>query len=327
LWHKFRVEELFMSVGPERVLITGGSGFIGACLARDLITAGQEVYLVLRPSSNLWRLADVEGQYTAHRADLCDGPALRRIVEKCNPDVIYHLAAHGAYPFQKNRAAILTDNILGTANLLEALDGHNFRAFIQTGSSSEYGHKGGPMHEWDCLEPRTDYGVAKAAATLLCQVEAIKGRPVTTVRVFSAYGPWEEPTRLVPYVMDCCRRGINPKVTAGRQPRDFIYVDDVVDLLKTAASNPNVRGRILHAGTGRQHSVREMIETIVAVCGRGRVTANFGSEAFRPDEPISWVADINVTCSLSGWKPVCDIRSGVERMWSWFQSMAARHAA
>jgi nucleoside-diphosphate-sugar epimerase len=316
-----------MSVGDERVLITGGSGFIGACLVRDLIDAGQEVHLVLRPSSNLWRLTGIEGRYTSHAADLRDAAALRQIVDKCKPRVIYHLAAHGAYPFQKDRAAILTGNILGTANLLDALDGHNYRAFIQTGSSSEYGHKKGPMRESDRLEPRTDYGVAKSAATLLCQTEAYKGRPVTTVRVFSAYGPWEEPTRLVPYVMDCCLRGINPKVTAGRQPRDFIFVDDVVALIKAAAANSNLRGHILHAGTGRQHSIRDMIETIVAVCGRGQVTAEFGSETVRPDEPASWVASIDETTRLTGWKPAFDIRNGVERMWSWFQSTAARNAA
>jgi nucleoside-diphosphate-sugar epimerase len=320
-------EDSFMSVGSERVLITGGSGFIGACLARDLIGGGQEVHLLLRPNANLWRLDGIKQKLIIHWGDLCDGPGIRRIVRECRPDVIYHLATHGAYPFQKDRASILATNILGTAYLLDTLDDHAYRAFIQTGSSSEYGHKTGPMHEDDRLEPRTDYGVAKAAATLLCQVEAFKGRPVTTIRVFSAYGPWEEPRRLVPYVMDCCRQGINPKVTAGRQPRDFIYVDDVVALLKTAAANANLRGQILHAGTGRQYSVREMVETIVAVCGRGQVAADFGVEPTRSGEPDSWVASIDRTTSLTGWKPLVDVRMGVEKTWNWLQARAASLAA
>jgi nucleoside-diphosphate-sugar epimerase len=316
-----------MAAGSEHVLITGGSGFIGACLVRDLIASGQEVHLLLRPGSNHWRLAELEGAFIPHWADLRDGPAIREIVQKCRPDLIYHLATHGAYPFQKDRAAVLATNILGTAHLLDSLDEYPYRAFIQTGSSSEYGHKTEPMHEDDRLEPRTDYGVAKAAATLLCQAEAFKGRPIITVRVFSAYGPWEEPTRLVPYVMDCCRRGVNPKVTAGSQPRDFIYVDDVVALLKVAAANPNVRGRILHAGTGRQQTVRDMIETIVSVCGQGRVTADFGAEPARPGEPDCWVASIDQTTSLTGWTPLVDLRSGVEKTWSWLQTRAAKLAA
>ena len=107
-------------------------------------------------------------QYKQHWADLTDAPALRQTVASSRPAVIYHLATYGAYPSQKERSAILATNLIGTANLLDALENHDFRALIHTGSSSEYGHKSGPMHEDDRLEPRTDYGVSKAAAALLC---------------------------------------------------------------------------------------------------------------------------------------------------------------
>jgi nucleoside-diphosphate-sugar epimerase len=318
-----------MGQGRERVLITGGSGFIGACLAHDLIRAGHDVHLVLRPgSSNLWRLAVVQGDYQPHWADLRDTEALRKAVRECRPDVVYHLATHGAYPTQSDRAAILTMNLLGTANLLDALEGCAYRTLVHTGSSSEYGHSDAPMREEDRLAPRTSYGVAKAAATLLCQAEAYRGRPVVTVRVFSAYGPWEDPSRLVPYVMGCCHRGVNPQVTAGAQPRDFIYVEDVLTLLKAAAATPRARGHILHAGTGRQQRVRDMVETIVAICGQGRVTAEFGGAPPRPGEPEHWVASIVQTTALTGWTPRYDLRTGIERLWSWYRRTAdARRAA
>jgi nucleoside-diphosphate-sugar epimerase len=313
--------------GCQRILITGASGFIGACLARDLIVARHDVHLILRDVSNRWRLVGLEGQYTTHKADLRDAEAVRRAVDASRPEVIYHLAANGAYPFQKDRSTILATNLLGTANLLDALDGCDYQAFVTTGSSSEYGHKDGAMREDDHLEPRTDYAVTKAAATLLCQAEAYKGRPVSTVRVFSAYGPWEEPTRLVPYVMDCCHRGVNPKVTAGWQPRDFIYVDDVVDLLKVAAGDERARGLILNAGTGCRHIVRDMIETIVSVCGGGRVRPEFGTEALRPGEPTCWVASVERTTVLLNWRPCYDLRAGIERMWRWYTESAALRAA
>jgi nucleoside-diphosphate-sugar epimerase len=302
---------------PERILITGASGFIGACLTRDLIASGHEVHVTLRAQSSRGRLAALEGQFVEHQADLRDLAAVRRAVEASRPEVIYHLAAHGALYQQQDRAAILASNLLGTCNLLDALDKREYRMLVQAGSSSEYGHKSDAMREDDRLEPRTDYAVSKAAATMLCQAAARQGRPVTTVRVFSAYGPWEDPSRLVPYVMDCCLQGETPRVTSGRQPRDFIYVEDCIELLKCAARLPAVSGQVLHAGSGRQQTVREMVETIIGVCGQRQTTAQYGSEPARPDEPETWVASIDRTVELTGWRPRHDLRSGIERTWAW----------
>lgn len=310
----------------ERVLITGGSGFIGACLARDLIAAGANVHLLLRPEFRDWRLRDVVDQFTPHWADLRDADGVRRAVESCRPDVVYNLATHGAYPTQNDRAAIFATNMQGTLNLIDALAKRDYRAFVHAGSSSEYGFKNEPMREDDVLESRSDYAIGKAAATLMVLAEAFKGKPNTVVRVFSAYGPWEEPSRLVPYVMDSCARGENPRVTSGHQPRDFIYVNDVVDLLKLAAQVPEAKGKILHAGTGTQSRVRDMIETIVAVTGN-RVQPQYGTAKMHAQEPTAWVASIDKTTALTGWRPRYDLASGVQAMWQWQQQTGIRLAA
>jgi len=311
----------------ERILVTGASGFIGASLTRELIAAGHEVHLTLRGESPRWRLAGLEGRYAAHQADLRDLAAVRRAVEAARPEIIYHLAAHGALHHERDRAAILASNLLGTCNLLEALDGRDYRMLVQAGSSSEYGHKSQAMREDDRLEPRTDYAVSKAAATMLCQAAAYGGRPVTTVRVFSAYGPREDPSRLVPYVMDCCLRGERPRVTSGAQPRDFVYVDDCVELFERAAHSPAAQGRILHAASGRRQTVREMVETIVEVCAPGRLTAEFGAEPERPDEPQAWFGDIERTAELTGWRPRRDLHSGIELTWAWRRQFSSSQAA
>lgn len=302
----------------ERILVTGGSGFIGACLARALIADDHDVHLLLRREANPWRLAGLDGCYTAHPADLRDAAAVRQAVAACRPEVVYHLATFGAYPAQIDRTAILATNLLGTANLLEALETCDCRAVVHTGSSSEYGHKSAAMREDDQLEPRTDYGVAKAASTLLCLAEAARGRPVLTVRVFSAYGPWEDSARLVPYVMGCCLRRAAPRVTAGWQPRDFIHVDDIIALLRTTADRPDLAGQVLHAGTGMQHRVCDMVEAIVAVSGRRWLRPEFGAAPTRPDEPETWVASIDRTVALTGWRPRLGLRDGVARTWAWF---------
>jgi nucleoside-diphosphate-sugar epimerase len=286
-------------------------------------------------------LADLEGRFTPHWGDLRNAKALKQAVSNCKPTVIYHLATHGAIGSQCDRARVLSTNVLGTANLLDALRPHDYQTLVHVGSSSEYGHKALPIREDDLLEPRNDYAVAKAAATLLCQAEGYHGRPLAIVRVFSAYGPWEAPSRLASYVMRCCQQQISPKVTEGTQPRDFIYVDDVIDLIQHAAQLPAARGQILHAGTGRPCSVRDMIETIMSVFdssinplrpdpspgARGETGVDFGCEAMRPDEPVSWVADIERTQAITGWKPRYTLRQGVEGMWSWFQRRQAVRVA
>src|SRR5438067_1312136 len=100
--------------GHERVLVTGASGFLGACLTRALVADGHEVHVLLREQTAPWRLADLAGRLHAHHADLRDAEAMRRVVRAARPEVVYHLATHGVYPSQQDRAAILTTNVLGT---------------------------------------------------------------------------------------------------------------------------------------------------------------------------------------------------------------------
>ncbi|MFO0798753.1 MAG: NAD-dependent epimerase/dehydratase family protein [Gemmataceae bacterium] len=299
----------------QRVLITGGSGFLGATLARAEVAAGRDVHLLLRSGARPDRLLELAGRYTRHDADLRDAGAVRRAVDAARPDVVYHLATNGAHPSERDRGTILATNLGGTANLLDALAGRDYKAFVHAGSSSEYGHKAAPMKPRDVLEPRSDYGVTKAAATLLCQAEALRGAPVCTVRIFSAYGPLEDATRLASSVLACCARGDAPRVTAGHQPRDWVYSDDVIELLQRAADCPAARGRILHAGGGRRQTVRDLVETAVAVSG-GLVRPEYGSEPLRADEPTSWVADLTDTTALTGWAPRTTLRQGLERMWA-----------
>jgi UDP-glucose 4-epimerase len=298
-------------------LVTGASGFLGANLVRRLVFAGREVHALLRGAFPA-RLAGLQGRLVTHHADLRDRDAVARAVASCQPHVIYHLAAYGTYPGQRDRVETLASNLLGTANLLDALEGRDFQALVHAGSSSEYGRVDRPMREDDPPRPLTDYGVAKAAATLLCQAEARRGKPVVTVRVFSAYGPHEGADRLASSVMAACRKGESPRVTHGGQPRDWVYVDDVLDLFETAAAAPRVEGAVLHAGTGRRQTVRDLVEAVVRHCPAGRREPVYGSLPPRPDEPTSWVADVAHTTERTGWKPRVDLDEGVCRMWEWF---------
>ena len=119
----------------QRILITGGNGFIGASLARDLIAADHEVHLILRRQSSLWRLTGLEGNYASHLADLRDASAVRRAVDACRPESVFHLAAHGVTHQPSDRSAVLAGNLMGTANLLDALAPRDYRMLVHAGSA------------------------------------------------------------------------------------------------------------------------------------------------------------------------------------------------
>ena len=309
----------------QRVFITGGSGFLGACLTRSLLADGAEVHLLLRPGSR-WRLAGLEGAYAGHDGDLTDAASLRRAIRASRPDVVFHLGAAGVPRGPVTPQTIQNTNHHGTANLLVALEDHPYRALVHAGSASEYGPSQDAIAEDAPVRPETDYARAKAAAAALCLAAGRRGLPVVVVRIFSAYGCWEAPNRLVPHVMSCCARGERPQLTAGWQRRDFIHSDDVVALLRRAADTPEAAGQVLHAGTGRAHSVREFVSHILAVCGRPQLEPIYGAEVLRQGEPERYVAAIERTTALTGWRPRLDVRQGLERSWDWFQEHGERVA-
>src|SRR5262245_1091612 len=205
-----------MKSTPERVLVTGGTGFIGSALVRPLVAAGHEVHVISRAMGPSPRLADMQDRCITHQANLLDAAAVRAAVEDSRPEIIYHLAAAGVTAGVRfDRANLLRTNVLGTANLLEALEGRFYRSLVYAGTGAEYGPNSEAIVEESPLRPMSDYAVAKAAGALLCQTEARRGWPVVVVRIFGAYGPGESPQRLIPYVMSCCQRGDVAKVSAG----------------------------------------------------------------------------------------------------------------
>ena len=212
------------------ILVTGATGFVGACLTRRLLEMGHEVHIVARWTANRWRIADIAPHLVQHDVDLRDAYAVEQAVASIRPDKIFHLATYGGFSFQKDVVAIYAANFLGTVNLVRACEKVGFDCFMHTGSSSEYGIKTGPMKESDLLEPLGDYAVSKAAATLFCRSEALqKGLPIVTLRIFSPYGPWDDPQRLIPYGIDALLNGTAPALSSSASVRDYIYIDDVMD--------------------------------------------------------------------------------------------------
>lgn len=209
-------------------------------------------------------------------------------------------------------------NIQGTFNLLLASKDINYDIFINTGSSSEYGLKSKPMKENDLLEPVSFYAATKASATLLCQVFAKEfKKPIVTFRPFSVYGPYEEKSRFMPTIVKALIKGKSINLTPGKQRRDFIYIDDVVDIyIKAMRTRKNLAGQILNIGTGKQYSNDETVKILFKAVGQ-KVSVKKGAFPKRLWDTPYWVADISKTTKLLKWKPRFGLKEGLRKTYFW----------
>ncbi len=152
------------------VFITGASGFIGANLTRSLLKNNYSVHILNRTKNLSWRLKDIENLITVHSGDIVNFDSVKEALKESKPDNIIHLATYGAYHFQTEFEKIVQVNIDGIKNLLEASKDIQYKTFINTGSSSEYGYKNKAMKETDACNPISYYAATKNAATQICKV-------------------------------------------------------------------------------------------------------------------------------------------------------------
>lgn len=303
-----------------RVLITGATGFVGSCLTRRLLSEGHDLHLFIRSTSNRWRIADLTGFLTVHAVDLRDEQQVARQVAAIRPEWIFHLATYGGFASQQETSEIFAANLTGTINLLKACTKVGFERFVNTGSSSEYGDKASPMKESDCPEPQGDYGVAKVAATLFCRSEAKKlGLPVVTLRLFSPYGPWDDPRRLIPYATAEFIRGLKPHLAKPESVRDFVFIDDVVDTYVQTVRRSLPCGEIYNVGSGEQHSVADVVHHLQAILP-GCPAPAWGERDVQRPEPATWVADITRTSAALGWSPQVPFSVGLTKTADWMRA-------
>ncbi len=302
-----------------KVLVTGAGGFIGANLVRALLVRGDEVHILSRPESSYWRLAKIRRKLKFHNVHINDGFSVLKTVKKIQPEQVFHLAQYGAFPAENDHGLLQEVIIGGTSSLFEACSKvSSVKSVVNAGSASEYGAKRSVMKENMLLEPNTPYGCAKAWATLYGQhLAREKNVPITTLRFFSVFGPWESPPRFMSSVILSCLRGVAPKITNPHLVRDFIFIDDVVRACILTADNPHP-GEVINISFGHQMTLKEAAGIILKNTG-AKVNVDIGG-AGRSFDRINnvWQADISKAKNLLGWQPKLSQKEGIVKSIEWY---------
>ncbi len=303
-----------------RALVTGAAGFLGANLVRRLHVAGHEVTALTRSREAAWRLEEVVTDVRVLELDLRDTAAIARVFDDTQPQWVFHLAAHGAYSWQSDLAQMIAVNVAATAALLQAARASGVQAFVNAGSSSEYGLKAHAPREDEWLEPNSHYAVTKATGTHLTTLAAVEGLPAVTLRLYSIYGPWEEPGRLMPALVREATRGSLPSLVGPETARDFVYVDDCCEALLRAAERgaPGGPGATLNIGSGTQTRLDELVEVARGALGVA-AEPQWGTMGQRGWDTNVWVSDPHAALDLLDWKATSSLGDGLARTAVWLR--------
>jgi len=307
-----------------RILLSGAAGFIGAGVLRQLVAeGGVEVAAIVRNPESAWRASDELARVRVLRVDLADGGALEKAVRSFAPTHLLHLAWSGVLGKDRNDAAQHV-NVFHSIRLLEIALAAGAKHFIGLGSQAEYGPCQARIDESTATSPTTMYGAAKLATSLMAgRLCELAGARFAWLRLFSSYGPRDNPEWMIPYLALSLLRGERPAVTAAEQRWDYIYVDDAAAAIVAVARSDAASGAF-NLGSGSAPRLRDIIEKVRDAIDPA-LPIGFGEVPYRPDQVMHLEADIGRLTKATGWRPKVDLAEGIARTVDWYRTHDAGH--
>ena len=297
---------------PMRYLITGAAGFLGSALANRLVQEGHLVRGVDDLSTGDPAVLSPDVLFT--RGDVNDRPKLWTLLQ--DVDCVYHLAARVLVPESvQYPREYTTVNVGGTVTLMEAMRDVGVRRVVLISSGAVYGNQAvQPVTESMPADPRSPYAVSKLSAEYYTQtIGSLWGIETVSLRVFNAYGPGQHmPPVHAPVIPNFLRQAWkNGTIVVhgdGKQTRDYVYVDDVVNAMCAASTAPGVNQRVINVGSGQETSVRELARLAMQVTGGNPEIVNYS----RNEGGLSRLcADISLARRLLNYQPSIPLETGL----------------
>lgn len=332
---------LGVSGHSQRVLLTGGAGFIGSNLAEALLGRGVGLTIVDNLDSfypPAWKKDNLEairqaGPFQFFEADICDGKAFREVFAHSRPETVIHLAARaGVRPSIEQPVLYEQVNIAGTLKLLELCREYGVKKLLFGSSSSVYGATSKAPFSEDQMElrPISPYAATKLAGEMLCYTYAhLFALPVICLRFFTVYGPRQRPDLAIHKFTALMEAGKPvPIFGDGSSGRDYTFVDDIVaGILAALERVPQPENgapfEIFNLGNSHPVKLTELVELLERVTGRRAVRE---PKPLQPgDVPLTW-ANITKADKALGYHPATRLEEGLARFVAWYRSTGAKRA-
>jgi UDP-glucuronate 4-epimerase len=312
----------------QKVLVTGGAGFIGSHVVEALCARGDDVVVLdnfndfydprikRKNAALLTRARIVTG-------DIRDREQVARLFRDDAFDAVIHLAAMaGVRPSLLDPLHYEEVNVRGTLILLEELKRRPSTRFVFASSSSVYGsNERVPFREDDDIHhPVSPYAATKRAGELHCfTYHHLYGIPTSCLRFFTVYGPRQRPEMAIhKFVKAVLERKPIPFYGDGSTRRDYTYVDDIVDGV-VRALDQCAGYEIYNLGESATTSLSELVAEIGAVCGADPV---LDRQPLQPGDVLITFADVTKAKQRLGYRPHTSVREGLERFVAWYRAQA-----
>jgi nucleoside-diphosphate-sugar epimerase len=299
-----------------KCFVTGATGHVGSFLVRRLLKDGHQVAILRRPSSNLHRIADTAAEMEQIEGDLNDLSRCAEQVIAFKPEIVFHSAWQGTTAEVRNLPDQITHNVASTLKLLEIIQRAGCKVFVGIGSQAEYGLVNGIVREDRPARPVSTYGLAKYCLSLLT-AEYCRRRDIRALwlRVFSVYGPGDDPGHMLPSLISKLLDGGSPALTAGDQLWDYLYIDDAVDAVCAAAFTSSLSG-VFNVASGKAVLLRTIVERVRDIINPA-IHLRFGELPYRDDQVMHLEGDINQLTSATSWRPRTSLETGMKRTIDW----------
>jgi nucleoside-diphosphate-sugar epimerase len=308
----------------KRVLVTGGSGFIGSHLIERLLRDGAHVAVLVRYGNVVKneRLAHCWDKLAVIEGDLRNRGALAAVLDY-KPEYVFHLAAYNHVGESFRQVEECFDvNAKGSANLVDVCqEAHSLLKFVYVSTSEVYGHQPSvPFVESMTPEPISPYAITKYAGELYCRMkQRIAGSmPIVVVRPFNVFGPYQSSKAVIPEIVLKCLHGEDVNTTKGEQTREFNFVGNLVDGLLTAALHDKPVEGPVNIGAGEEVAICDLIRTIARLT-ETKAPINIGALPYRPTEIWRMRADCTRAKELWNWKPRVSLEDGLKQTIAWFK--------